>query len=73
MLKQGNMFLYFVSATNSPFYDSDIFGSIINYVTQNVQRCNFREQCGRRSMVVSDVASVEEAVSVLKQIEALPA
>ena len=73
MLKQGRMFLFFVSATNSPFYDSDTFGQIIEYVTHHVDRCTFREQKGRRSMVVSDVASVQEAVDVLKQIAAHPA
>ena len=73
MLKQGRMFLSFVSATNSPFYDSDTFGQIIEYVTHHVDRCTFREQKGRRSMVVSDVASVQEAVDVLKQIAAHPA
>ena len=73
MIKQGRMFLFFVSATNSPFYDSDTFGQIIEYVTHHVDRCTFREQKGRRSMVVSDVASVQEAVDVLKQIAAHPA
>ena len=69
MLKQGRMFLYFVQNPNSPFYQSDTFGSIINYVTQNVSRCNFREQNGKRSMVITDVPTVAEAVSVLKQIQ----
>ena len=73
MLKQGRMYLYFVTADNSPFYQSDTFGQIIEFVTRNVHRCTFREQNGRRSMVVNDVASVEESVSVLKQIAGLPA
>ncbi len=68
MLKQGRMFLYFVSNPNSPYYQSDAFGHVLDYVTTNVRRCNLREQNGRRSMVITDVPTVEEAVSVLRTI-----
>ena len=68
MLKQGRMFLYFVSNMNSPYYQSDTFGRIIDYATANVRRCNLREQNGKRSMVISDVPTVGEAVAVLKKI-----
>jgi len=68
MLKQGRMFLYFVSNARSPFYQSEAFGRIITYATANVRRCNLREQNGKRSMVITDVPTVGEAVKVLKLI-----
>jgi len=68
MLKQGRMFLYFVSNPNSPYYQSEAFGRVIDYVGRNVRRCNLREQNGKRSMVVSDVPTVEEAVRVLSSM-----
>ena len=68
MLKQGRMYLYFVSNANSPFYQSEAFGRILEYIGNNVRRCNLREQQGKRSMVVTDVPTVEEAVRVLKAI-----
>jgi len=68
MLKQGRMFLYFVSNASSPFYQSDTFGRIIDYATQNVRRCNLREKDGKRSMVIADVPTVGEGVKVLKAI-----
>ena len=68
LLKQGRMFLYFVSNMNSPYYQSDVFGRIIDYATHNVKRCNLREQNGKRSMVITDVPTVGEAVSVIKKI-----
>ena len=68
MLKQGRMFLYFVSNARSPFYQSEAFGRIIEYATSNVRRCNLREQQGKRSMVVTEVPTVGEAVNVLKAI-----
>ena len=68
MLKQGRMFLYFVSNINSPYYQSETFGNIINYATANVRRCNLRETSGKRSMVIADVPTIEEAVRVLISI-----
>ena len=68
LLKQGRMFLYFVSQQDSPYYQSDTFGSIIDYAMNNIARCSMREQNGKRSMVVGNVPSVGEAVAVLKAI-----
>ena len=68
MLKQGRMYLYFVSATNSPYYQSDVFGRIIDYAMSHVQRCNIREQQGKRSMVIADVPSVGKAVKLLAEL-----
>ena len=68
LLKQGRMFLYFVSNMDSPYYQSDVFGRIIDFATGNVTRCNLREQNGKRSMVITDVPTVGEAVSVLSRI-----
>jgi transcription-repair coupling factor (superfamily II helicase) len=68
MLKQGRMFLYFVSNARSPFYQSEAFGRVIEYATTNVRRCNLREQNGKRSMVVTEVPTVGEAVNVLRAI-----
>ena len=75
MLKQGRMFLYFVQNPESPYYQSEVFDHIIDYATHEVRRCNLREmpapsgQRGlRRSMVIADVPTVEEAVCVLQTI-----
>jgi len=68
MLKQGRMSLFFVSNPNSPFYQSEAFDRILNFVAANPRRCNFREQNGRRSMTISDVASVGTALTLLSQI-----
>lgn len=69
MLKQGRMYLYFVSNAQSPFYQSAEFGRVIDYMTTHVQRCKLREQNGKRSMLVENVPSVGEAVKVMKEIE----
>ena len=68
MLKQDRMFLYFVSTPNSPYYMSEAFGRVIDFVGKNVRRCNLREQNGKRSMVITDVPTVQEAVTVLSSM-----
>ena len=68
MLKQQKMFLYFVSNPDSPYYQSDIFGQVLKYMTENVRRCNLREANGKRSMVVSDIPSVNAALTICRAI-----
>jgi transcription-repair coupling factor (superfamily II helicase) len=68
MLKQGKMFLYFVSIPDSPYYQSEAFGKVIDYMTKNVRRCNLREANGKRSMVVSNIPSVASALSICREI-----
>jgi len=68
MLKQGRMFLFFVGNPRSPFYQSGAFGRILDYVGQNPRRCNFRDQNGKRSLVITEVPTVDEAVKVLQAI-----
>ena len=68
MLKQGKMFLYFVSIPDSPYYQSEAFGKVIDYMTKNVRRCNLREANGKRSMVVTDIPSVASALIICREI-----
>jgi transcription-repair coupling factor (superfamily II helicase) len=68
VLKQGRMTLFFVSQNDSPFYQSEAFDHILSFVAQHPRQCNFREQYGKRSMVISDVPTIEEAVKLLTQI-----
>lgn len=67
-LKAGRMTLFFVSNPDSPFYQSVSFGRVISYMAAYPRRCNLREVSGKRSMVVKDVPTVEEGVSVLQQV-----
>ena len=68
MLKQGRMSLYFVSQSDSPYYQSDTFDRIISFVGRNPRRCNFREQNGKRSVTIASIPSVEAAVNLLLTI-----
>ena len=71
-LKGGRMTLFFVSNPDSPFYQSQAFGKVIDYMMKYTRRCDLREQNGKRSMLIKDVTNVETAVSVLQEVVALP-
>ena len=68
MLKQGHMFLFFVSNQDSPYFQSEAFGRILNYVSNHPRQCNFREANGKRSVVISPVASVGDALTICRSI-----
>ena len=66
VLKAGRMALFFVSDPESPYYQSDIFGRILEYPTFSSHECRFREEGGRKSLLVSDISTVRDALDVLK-------
>ena len=68
VLKQQRMTLYFVTQNDSPFYQSKAFGMLLDFVAHNPRRCQFREVNGKRSMVIGDVPTIEEAVQILTSI-----
>ena len=72
-LKARRMTLYFVSNLESPYYQSEAFGKVINYMAQNPRECNLREQNGKRSMVIKNVTDVQTAVRIMQEIVSMPA
>lgn len=72
MLKQGIMYLYFVDDNNRAYYQSPMFGRILNYLQANPRRCRLREKNQRRSMAIEKVPTVAEGLSVLQTILQLP-
>lgn len=67
-LKQDTMFVYFVDDTNKAYYQSPMFGKLLQFLQENPRRCRIREKAGKRSFAISHVDSVEEAVHVLQSV-----
>ena len=68
ILKMGRMTLFLVSNSRSAYYQSPAFDSILNYIATHPRRCNIRENNGKRSVVINDVLSVEEAIVVVNEV-----
>ena len=68
LLKQSKMHLYFVTNPDSPYFQSEAFGRILDYVGHNPRRCNFHETAGKRSVIIADVPSVASALTICREI-----
>ena len=68
VLKQHLMKMQFVSNTDSAFYQSPFFDSILNYVGHHARLCDFKEVKGQNVLMVKSIPTVKEAVSVLKKM-----
>ena len=68
ILRQGRMTMQFVSNPKSAFFKSPTFERVLNYIMANARRCNLDEVKGRRLMKVDKVATVGDAVTLLREI-----
>lgn len=67
-LKQGKMYLYFISDEKNGYYQSPQFGKILSYLQQHARMCKLRDIKGKRSMAIDYVSNVETAVATLQEI-----
>ncbi len=68
-LKQGKMYLYFINDERSPYFQSEPFGQVLNYMQQHPRICQLREVKGKRSMVINHIDTVEQAVTILNEMK----
>lgn len=68
VLKNDRMILYFPQNSESPYYQSIVFGKIINYTGEHPRRCLFRENNGKRSLTILNIKSVQTAYDLLFSI-----
>ena len=68
VIRQTRMHLFMVGEENVAYYQSPAFGRLLNYVQQNPKRCNLSQKNGRRSIIISNITSVSNALSVLRTI-----
>lgn len=67
-LKNGRMSLQFVGQTDSPFYRSAYFDSVIQFAMQHYRRCKIEEVKGRRRLLVTGVTTLQQAADILRLI-----
>lgn len=68
VIKQETMYTFFVGDENKAYYQSPMFGRLLNYLQRNPRRVKIRERNGRRSFSIDSVSTVEQAVDVLQQV-----
>ena len=68
-LKGGKMRVYFVGDDNKAYYQSQAFGRVLWYVQHFPMRCEIRDVKGKRSILISGISTVSDALRVLTEME----
>ncbi|MDR0429614.1 MAG: transcription-repair coupling factor [Tannerellaceae bacterium] len=68
VLKKGQISIFLIAKADSLYYESEAFDKLLAFVHKYPRRCNFREQNGKRSILIKDVPTVETACSLLEEI-----
>jgi len=69
LLKNNLMIINFISDPNSSFYRSRLFVSIMNYVNRHQNQMSVKQKESKLSLTVSDVNSVNKAISLINEIQ----
>jgi transcription-repair coupling factor (superfamily II helicase) len=69
ILKNDKWIAYLVSNPQSVYYQSEIFGKLLTFLSQHPHRCQLREVKNRRSVVIDSVHSISETYAILQSIQ----
>ena len=72
ILKNGKMVGYFIQNQESSFYQSKVFGELIQYVQKNPKVCTMKEKKTRNGLrlilTFEDIKSVQQAIESLSGV-----
>lgn len=68
ILKNGRLSGYFISNPDSPFFQSETFATIIDYIRDHPGRCQMKQVKDRLRLTFRDVNSVNAAISVISPL-----
>jgi len=68
LLKNKRFIGYFVTNPASPFYQSEVFSSILKYVQLNSQKVRLKEEKKKLSLTIRDISTVEAANAILEKL-----
>ncbi|MCR5569817.1 MAG: transcription-repair coupling factor [Paludibacteraceae bacterium] len=67
VLKNERMTAFLIQSQNSPYFNSQVFGNIIDYVVSHPAQCTFKGS-DNRAIVFNGVSCVNDAIAILKTI-----
>ncbi len=68
VLKKKKMNLHLINDTDSPYYQSKAFDKLLSFIQDNHRLCELREVNDKRSVSIKNIATVEQACEILKNI-----
>jgi transcription-repair coupling factor (superfamily II helicase) len=67
-LKQERMNILLVTDPDSPYYQSEAFGKLLEFLKKNYKICQLKETNKRRSLLVQNVETVKKACTILNEM-----
>ncbi len=67
-LKNSRMVCYFVSNQNSPYYQSEEFSRVLQYVQKNPRSCYMKEASGKLTLSFEGIREVKKSLEILTRI-----
>jgi transcription-repair coupling factor (superfamily II helicase) len=68
LLKNKRMVGYFIPKQDSPYYQSEVFTTVLRFVQQNQKQCKMKENNGKLSLSFENIKNIQEAIKALKPI-----
>ena len=69
VFKSRKLRCYFVSNQNSPYYDSDLFAAVLQYVQHNAGKANFKQTNKYLLVVFDNIHSMKKARALLLEMD----
>ena len=68
LLKNGEMRAYFTSKKDSPYFESESFGKILEYLKQNFTKSEMTQKKDKLVLIVRDINSANTAIEICNNI-----
>lgn len=68
VLKSGKMVGHFIERQDSPYFQSEAFDAVLQFIKDQPDKCRMKENESRLTLVFKDVENLEEALETLKSI-----
>jgi transcription-repair coupling factor (superfamily II helicase) len=69
IIKNETVKCYLLPSDNETYYQSEMFGKILAFVSSHSQRCRLKETQKRLVLVISEVEGIRKAKDILYQID----
>ncbi len=68
ILKNKNMTGYFISNPESPYYQSENFTRVLNFIQSNPRLCSMKEGNEKLSLTFKNIAVLEDGLAMLRKV-----
>ncbi|MDX5324650.1 MAG: transcription-repair coupling factor [Bacteroidota bacterium] len=69
VLKQGKMIGYFISKPDSPYYQSEMFARVLEYLKTHPHSAQMKQKNQRLSLSIEKVTSIPDALAIMRELE----